>query len=95
MQQKIRKLLNPYDSSPTECDGMTRICHSVLDQHGIEHQVMVGAISAGAREMSPHFWIDLPDGTRIDYRARLWLGNEGIPHGVFSPQDFPDVCYQA
>ena len=43
--------------------------------------------------IDPHFWIDLPDGSCIDYRARMWLGNEGVPHGVFNPKEFPDVVY--
>lgn len=40
-----------------------------------------------------HLWIDLPSGERIDYRARMWLIGESNPHGIFQPQDFPDVIY--
>jgi len=42
-----------------------------------------------------HFWIDLPNGQRIDYRARMWLGDHPeIPHGIFNPADFPSVTYK-
>jgi hypothetical protein len=95
MRQRIQELLDPYDSSQTECDGMTRICHTVGVRHGIDHQPRVGLLQHKAREIEPHFWIDLPNGDRIDYRARMWLGQEeGVPHGVFNPQNFPDVIYQ-
>ena len=73
ISQEIRNLLAPYDSSQTECDGMIRICHTVLTQHGIEHQPMIGILSRKQREIDPHFWINLPSGERIDYRAKLWL----------------------
>lgn len=23
----------------------------------------------------------------------MWLGDEEVPHGVFHPQDFPDIIY--
>ena len=45
------------------------------------------------RDFRPHFWIALPDGRYIDYRARMWLGEaEHIPHGIFNPQDY-SVAY--
>ncbi len=93
---EIKKLLDPYSESPTECDGMTRICHTILTQHNISHQTYMGTLTLEGEEVEPHFWIDLPSGSRIDYRARMWLGNDtnAIPHGVFQPTDFPDVIYQ-
>jgi hypothetical protein len=92
--KEIQQLLDPYDSSQTECDGMTQICHTVLAQHNIEHQPMAGSLRTQEQVIEPHFWIDLPNGERIDYRASMWLGSEGVPHGVFNPQDFPDVIYE-
>ncbi|QIR41767.1 hypothetical protein HCG51_34350 (plasmid) [Tolypothrix sp. PCC 7910] len=89
----IKQLLDPYDSSQTECDGMTRICHTVLTNHGIDHQPMYGVVTLQNQVIEPHFWIDLPSGERIDYRVKMWLKGENIPHGVFNPQDFPDVIY--
>lgn len=54
---------------------------------------MIGVLALQAQGIEPHFWIDLPSGERIDYRAKMWLIGENIPHGVFNPQDFPDVIY--
>lgn len=93
LQQIIQQLLDTYDDTQTECDGMTQICHTVLAENRIEHQPMAGILKRLNQEIYPHLWIDLPNGDRIDYRARIWLGNEGVPHGVFNPQDFPDVIY--
>ena len=39
-------------------------------------------------------WIDIDD-LRIDYRARMGLGDmPNIPHDVFHPADYPSVSYQ-
>ncbi|WP_414755928.1 hypothetical protein [Anabaena sp. CCY 9910] len=89
----IKQLLDPYDSSQTECDGMTRICHTVLTNHGIDHQSMFGVLTLQNQEIKPHFWIDLSSGERIDYRAKMWLKGDNIPHGIFQPQHFPEVIY--
>lgn len=89
----IQQLLDPYDSSQTECDGMVRICHTVLFNQGIEHQPFFGTLTRHKQHIEPHLWIDLPNGERIDYRAKMWLIGENVPHGVFNPQDFPDVLY--
>lgn len=93
LKERIKQLLDPYDNSQTECDGMTRICHTVLTQHNIKHQTMIGILILHNKHINPHFWIDLPNGERIDYRAKMWLIGENIPHGVFLPQDFSDVVY--
>ena len=93
LQSQIKQLLDPYDYSQTECDGMTRICHTVLTENRIEHQPMAGSLIRVDQEIDAHFWIDLPDGSRIDYRARMWLGNKGVPHGVFNPEAFPGIVY--
>lgn len=92
-RERIQQLLDPYDSSQTECDGMVRICHTVLTNHSIEHQPMFGVLNLQNQEVEPHLWIDLPSGERIDYRAKMWLKGDGIPHGIFHPQDFPEVIY--
>ncbi len=94
IQQKIKNLLDPYDYSQTECDGMSRIIHTVLATEGIEHQLRMGILIKDKQEVEPHFWIDLPSGERIDYRARMWLGdNLSVPHGIFQPNDFPNIIY--
>ena len=93
-RQRIQQLLDPYDESPTECDGMVRLGSTILYQYDIEHQPMVGTLSKGERTISPHFWLDLPSGERIDYRARMWLGNnESVPHGFFNPDNYPQIKY--
>lgn len=55
---------------------------------------MAGTLTGKGQEIYPHFWIDLPSGERIDYRATMWLGANNVPHGVFDPQEFPDVIYE-
>lgn len=97
MISTIRTLLDPLDSSPTECDGMTRLCHTVLSHHQIAHTVFSGTCHYQDDRVNPHFWIDL-DGPRqgwsLDYRLQLWLGNSAhLPHGVFQPHRFPEVLY--
>lgn len=95
LKHKVQQLLNPYDSSNTECDGMTQICHTVLIKHNILHQPMAGTLAQLTHnKLVPiHLWIDLPYGYKIDYRAKMGLGNDGVPHGVFNPQDFPNIIY--
>lgn len=92
---KISQLLDPYDSSLTECDGMTRICHTILSQQHVEHQTKVGTLHFLKKKIEPHLWIELGSGEIIDYRAKMWFGNcQQIPHGMFEPDDFPDVIYR-
>jgi hypothetical protein len=98
MPDRIRALLDVYDRSSTECDGMTRVCHTVLLRENIPHICMVGVILYGSKRLPIHLWIDLLDewkGCRVDYRARPWLGDfPDVPHGVFRPEEFPKVSYQ-
>jgi len=91
---EIRNLLDPYDATPTECDGMTKICSTILTQQGIEHQPMIGEITYLSQQIPIHLWIQLGDEFIIDYRAKIWLGNcSDIPHGVFKIRDYPHVQY--
>ena len=55
LKRLIQQLLDPYDSSQTECDGMTRICHTILTQHHIEHQPIIGKLTFKDRPIEPHF----------------------------------------
>lgn len=85
MLDAISSLLEPYSNAPVECDGFTRIAHSVLAGAGIPHSCMQGQLvsASGNDELPIHFWIQLDDGRVIDYRARMWLGDDaGVPHGV-------------
>jgi hypothetical protein len=92
----MHELISQYEHCPLECDGLTRVLHTALYKAGIEHTCMAGSLARkDSREGSPlHFWIALPEGTFIDYRARMWLGDRtGVPHGIFNPVDYPQVEY--
>lgn len=84
----VESLIGPYESLPVECDGMTRIVTYLLKQAGIRHKVMLGRISVeGKGEFEPHYWVELPSGEVVDYRSRMWFGNDRrIPQGVFRPE---------
>lgn len=85
---KIRTLLEPYAQLPLECDGMTRVITYLLKTASIPHSVFVGTIDfKGKRKFYPHFWIKLGAGEIIDYRSRMWLGEDKtIPQGIFKEQ---------
>ena len=82
--KQVRQLTAPYDLCMLECDGLTRVLHSVLVENRIPHETMVGTVRLGKKAFDPHFWIRLPDGYVVDYRARMWLGDKAS-HGVFRP----------
>lgn len=92
-QAELQHLLARLDACAVECDGFTRLASRVLHESGYDHQVFLGSIVLGSEGMAPHFWIEL-DGLRVDYRARMWLG-EGpeVPHGVVPIGAFPAVQY--
>jgi len=61
------------------------------------HTPMRGAMQRGpgGAVLTPHWWIDLADGKRIDFRARQGLDHEsGIPSGIFDPAAWPGAAYQ-
>lgn len=82
---QVIKLTSPFDSSKTECDGMTRILHTVLSDSRIQHVVKIGRVEWNGKHFSPHFWIELPNGKVVDYRLKMWFGHSA-PHGVFDPE---------
>ncbi|ABW32028.1 conserved hypothetical protein (plasmid) [Acaryochloris marina MBIC11017] len=97
--EELRQLLTPLDKSLTECDGMTRLCHTLLLQHDIPHQVYCGSCQVETQLIPLHFWIDLKGvlrGWRVDYRLRMWIGDKklDVPHGVFNFAAFSQVHYQ-
>ena len=95
--QAMKELIAKYEACNLECDGLTRVLTTVLQENNIPHTCMVGTLTiTGTNEGTPlHFWIDLPDLKRIDYRARMWIGsNPDVPHGIFNPADFPSVTYK-
>jgi hypothetical protein len=89
----IQAWLDPLDSLPVECDGMTRVITALLTSNGIEHKVMGGHLTdvsslrdkeagLGPLKAYVHWWVELPSGHMIDYRARMWMG-DSAQHGVF------------
>lgn len=93
----LRLLLNPYDAlRHLECDGLTQVLHRVLSDEELKHTTYTGQVidKASSHTIPIHYWIDVED-VRIDYRARMWLGEKiNIPHGVFHPTDYPMVSYE-
>ena len=84
--KRVRELTEPYDNCPLECDGLTRVLHTVLVQNKIPHHVLVGTVRLGEERFDLHFWIQLPNKYVVDYRAQMWLGDKA-QHGVFLPSE--------
>jgi hypothetical protein len=57
--------------------------------------LMIGHFTVDGQKAVPiHWWIELADGTTVDYRARMWGGSHPhIPHGVFLQKNFERVAY--
>lgn len=90
---ELRELLYHLDAAPVECDGMARLITTVLQEHSIDHQVMVGSVTLNGNVIPLHYWVMVGDLT-IDYRARMWLGESAlVPHGIFR-QDACAARYQ-
>lgn len=92
----VREIVEPFVLAPVECDGFTRIAHTALFNEGIAHTCMKGRMIqvTGNQALPIHFWIVLADGHVVDYRARMWLGDDTtVPHGVFNPAQFPTWAY--
>ncbi len=100
--EQIRALIDPYDRYPLDCDGFIKLAHTALVKAEIVHQVHAGQViyTPTGTATPPHFWITLETEQQghmiLDYRARLWLRGQSdeVPHGVFQPSRYPQVCYQ-
>ena len=95
--EDLTRELAKLDDSPLECDGMTNIISRLLDRLYVKYSVFRGfAIDHKNNKRTPlHYWIQLDTGHVVDFRARMWLGkDEHVPHGVFSPTDFPALEYR-
>ena len=94
--REVLELLDQWDTPGLECDSQTRVFTTVLQQHNIPHRCMAGTLTHTATNdhVPLHFWIELPDGFTVDYRARLWLGDSHeIPHGVFRKEAYAQIIY--
>lgn len=92
----LGEILKSLDDVSLECDGLTRVISLILLKSGISHHIITGTVEKtdGSARIQPHLWIVLENGKYIDFRARMWLGNdESIPHGHFHPSNFPSVKY--
>jgi len=90
---QLQDWLGPLDAAPVECDGLSRVISALLLINGLEHTVRVGwlvdtqrlgtdPVSSPWLTECPHFWIELPSGHIVDFRARMWMGPDA-QHGVF------------
>jgi hypothetical protein len=91
-RDRLESLVKHLEFAPVECDGMARLVATVLVQHNIQYQGMVGSIVPKGFDFSiPHFWVQVGD-LIIDYRAQIWLGNnDDVPHGVVFADKFEDI----
>lgn len=75
------------DDCPLECEPMTQVISFYLDNQGIPHRKMIGSAQKDTAVIFPHCWIELIDGSVIDFRLRMWLQDSLlIPHGIFYPE---------
>lgn len=93
--ERIEEICKPYINLNLECDGLTRVLSHVLNEEGIKHQILSANVFYRRKPTEIfHFWIRLENGLHLDYRLRMWLGeNADIPHGIFNPKDFDQIKY--
>lgn len=85
-QQEISSIIEQYDLSTLECDGATRVIHTILDKYKIDHQCFVGIVAYEEKSFI-HFWITCY-GFIVDYKIKMWMGDsEIIKEGVFKDED--------
>ncbi len=90
LQARLEMLLDPLDTAPVECDGMTRLVVTLLARNRLPYQAYVGTLTFEGGSIA-HFWVE-SEHLRIDYRARMWFnGDKRLNHGVFEIKDSLDV----
>ena len=93
---ELDMILVALEDCPIHCVEMTYSISHLLKQAGIDHLCMSGAVTDDVTSDSvvPHCWVELEDDWVIDYRLRMWLGDEDrIPHGVFRKATYPGLSY--
>ncbi|WP_244913650.1 hypothetical protein [Vibrio casei] len=96
--EELCLILSALDDLPLECDGISCSISLILTKAGIKHRCVVGYVSdlTSGNCVTPHVWIELIDGWIIDYRLRMWFGDEDeIPHGIFHPSSEPTLFYKS
>jgi len=86
LKEQVEGIVSKYDDSPLECDGFTRVAAFLLRMANVTHTTFVGSVSVKGESFNPHFWIRLETGEVVDYRLRMWFGDDA-PHGVFVPSE--------
>ena len=98
----LRALILAHNGLPLSDQEMTAAISYVLLSLSISHTLHYGWVflrtnSLLDRDTPFHWWIELDtrDGRlTIDLCAGLWLGvRAGVPYGLFSQPDYPDVVY--
>lgn len=91
-------IFTQVEDCAVDCNEMSMIISSLLKYMGIKHNVILGFVEhlPSKSVISPHVWINLSNGIKVDYRLRRWLGDvDEIPHGVFrSGQYLEEVDYK-
>lgn len=88
IEEILAKYNIPECLTGLECDGSTSVISQVLQFHNIPHKKAGGMLVVNANREIVHFWITLPDGRYIDFKARMWAGPEA-PEGIFDPAGYP------
>lgn len=85
----IERSILQLDSLPLDCENLIRVIATLLDRDGVPYKAHQGAMWVkGIGHVEPHCWLVLDGGRTVDFRARLWLGEEErVPHGIFVPTD--------
>lgn len=88
MMTPFQSTLVELDSIPLECADLTRVIATVLNRDRVPFTAQRGSMWVkGIGHVDPHNWIELETGQIIDFRVRMWLGNDVlVPHGVFLPE---------
>lgn len=79
----LEAVLAQKDKPDLECDGFSRLAHTMLTLMEVPHSCHLGALAGPDQVVRPHFWLSLL-GHVVDFKARMWLGPEA-PHGIFVP----------
>ncbi|WHQ45973.1 hypothetical protein [Alcaligenes faecalis] len=85
MLDELHVNLQPLEDCDFECDGMTYAIATALERAGITHRRMVGHVwNPGQDVIDPHCWIELANGVVIDFRLRMWVGDDDAVPTAFS-----------
>ncbi len=92
MDKKLKHLFEKYDIplkiAHFECDGATLIISEILKRESIGHSIASGELYGHNPDKKGayiiHVWIILDTGEWVDFKARMWMGDDA-PNGVFFP----------